>query len=152
MADTRSDSDKAAGLIPIIWDGKVIRMRTLKRRAAAEWRGDVGGRVRSLVGSDLSVDSLTARLSDASDLVLDALLAYDQAGVLGKRAEIEENVDDALIYGALVEVLKVAFPMVADLRGAIREIGSLMAMGGGTLPQPTSTNGASPTGDLIPTS
>lgn len=153
MADHRSDADKAAGLIPVVWAGKIVRVPTLKRRAAAEWRADVGVRLRGMIKGDFTnVDHVMGSLQGVPELVLDALMAYDVHGVLGDRAKIDEEVDDALIYAALVEVLKVVFPFVSDLRGVISEIGTLLALQG-TAPgadpsaKPSSTNGSSPIGD-----
>lgn len=160
MPDTRSEADKLAGLIPVVWGsddpskGRVVRLRTLKRRKAAAWRSDSVGRLMGLVGGDLArLDDLARSLDGFSDLALDALLAYDQDGVLGSREWIDDHCDDSVIYDALKAVLTVVFPFVSDLRGAIKELGSLLALRDAGQPsQPSSTNGASPTGDLIPIS
>lgn len=156
MADQRSDADKVAGLIPVLWAGKVIRIPTLKRRDAAEWRADIGARLRSMIRGDFTnVEDVMGSLQGVPELVLDALMAYDKRGVLGERDVIDQEVDDALIYSALVEVLKVAYPFVTDLRGIVSEVGTILALQGqadaGKSPNPSSTNGSSPIGDLTPT-
>lgn len=156
MADKRSDADKVAGLIPVLWAGRVVRIPTLKRTKAAEWRAEIGVRLRSMIRGDFTnVEDVMGSLQGVPELVLDALLAYDVTGVLGDREAIDREVDDALIYSALVEVLKVAYPFVSDLRGIVSEVGTILALQGQAegdqSPKPSSTNGASPIGDLIPT-
>lgn len=154
MADHRSEQDKVAGLIPVAWasedgKGRIVRLRTLKRRKAAAWRVDAVGGLMSLAGGDLQkLDDLSHTLTGIADLELDALLSYDTDGALGNREWIEDHVDDGQIHDALRAVLEVAFPFVSDLRGALREIGSILALRGlaEQSQQQGSTNGDSPSG------
>lgn len=103
----------------------------------------------SLAGGDLQkLDDLSHTLTGIADLELDALLSYDTDGALGNREWIEDHVDDGQIHDALRAVLEVAFPFVSDLRGALREIGSILALRGlaEQSQQQGSTNGDSPSG------
>jgi hypothetical protein len=156
--DNRSEADKTAGMIPVPWGsddgkGRIVRIRTLKRRKAATWRTEAVAGLMGLAGGDLErLDDLSRTLSGISELELDALLSYDQDQALGSREWIEDHVDDSQVHAALRAVLEVAFPFVNDLRGALREIGSILALRGqveGSQPA-SSTNGASPSGDLTP--
>ena len=150
MADTRSEADKMAGVIPVRWSdgngrGVVRRVPTLKRRAAREWKESLAGKVGDIGKLDVSeMGAIGSSLNVGSDVVADLVQRYDVTGVLGDSEFIEEHVDDAQLYDALRAMLEVTFPFVNDLRSALAEVRGLLG------PQ-NSTSSPSPIGALTPT-
>lgn len=136
-------------------------MATLKIRAEREWKLALAKMLGEQEldidfeelkkGGDATYMALAPLANLATDISLELLLQYDQAGSLGGRDYLEEHADASEVYRALLKALKVAFPFVADLRGAISELNNLRGLVAvARSSNLSSMNGQSPIGALTP--
>lgn len=130
---SRPDDEVVGSYVPITLAGKSYNVRELPRRANREWQTHLTTEVRkAMAGSDPleTADEVIEALAASADLMLDLLLAYDQAGkawsghtpVLPDREWLDARATDRECYEAIKKVTGVSFPFGADLLRIIPEI------------------------------
>lgn len=147
----RSDEDKAAGEIPVVFGSgkqrKTVRLRVLPIRANREWKEHVGSAISSLVdrlAAEGTGDSILATLLGLTDVQLDLLASYgDQLD----RAWLEETATEEQVLSALLGVMAASFPTEATLLAVLtdnRDLQNLIrvAYWRSTSSSPPSTDGA----------
>lgn len=160
--DTRTPEELAGGFIRVTAGGQERRLPTLKLSGERDWRLALAKKVGEAQldldfdalkeGGDRAYGALAPMANLPTDMALDLIVAYDRTAALGGREWLEENCDSAQLYDLLLRILRVVFPFVADLRGAIKEFMELLgAAGRGPLAKSSSTSGRSDTGDSDPT-
>jgi hypothetical protein len=136
--------------------GETINLPTLKIADSREWKAKLarafGGQLAEFnVPGKGGFESMAAMLElgqVTSDVIIDLVADYDAGHALGTREELEAAIDDGQAYTAFRAILRVHFPFVTDLTGAIAELGRLMAAAprvAASTP-PSSPSGASPNG------
>jgi hypothetical protein len=119
--------------VPITLAGTTYNVRELPRRANRDWQTHLTSEVRkAMANSDPleTADEVIDALAESADLMLDLLLAYDQAGVawpghtpvLPDRDWLDTRATDRECYEAIKKVTGVSFPFGADILRIIPEI------------------------------
>jgi hypothetical protein len=143
----RTVADVLAGRVRVKLGGTEYPIPVLARGASRRWLAELDAKWGALpamlerAGDD--VDAGVRLLVQHTDLMLDALLAYDQSGILPPRAELDAGSTDAEILQAIVECWLAANPLAASIVGAMENETN------GTLPGlpssvPTPTAGVPP--------
>lgn len=153
----RTEADRASGILRITVGTTAKKVPTLPISASATWIEGLGsalaGRAEALA-KDQSVESLMGLGAFAHEALLDAIVAYDRTGALGGREWLTENADPEQLYIAFRQMAAVVFPFVRDVQAVLQILPGLLAAASKQPGEPSgsesSTNGPSPTGDLIP--
>lgn len=116
---SRSAADILAGRIRVVLAGTTYNLPVLPRGASRRWLEQLDERFAGLA-SDLQAAGddtprILATLVSQADTLYEALLSYDQSGVLPARELIDATATDTEILRALLEVWRAANPLAATL-------------------------------------
>ena len=119
----RTAADALAGRVRLLLGSTEYELPVLSRGASRKWLAEMDAKWGALPGmleatSD-NVDEAVRVLREHTDQMLDALLAYDQSGVLPPRSELDDATTDAEILQATVECWLAANPLAASIVGAM---------------------------------
>ena len=135
----RSDDEVVGAYVPITLGGKKYQLPELPRKANREWQSLLTDEVRktlTAVGPLDTADEVIDAIADSAELMMDLLIAYDQAGakawsevrgtplepVLPERDWIDTHATDRECYESIKAVMQVAFPTGADLLRLVPEL------------------------------
>lgn len=132
-APARPADEVVGSFIPITLAGKEYRLRELPIRANRDWQARVAADARQQIvnaGPLETVDQVVDAIAASATLMMDLLIAYDQAGtvwdghvpVLPEREFIDANATDRECYEAIKKVTGVSYPFGADLLKLIPEL------------------------------
>lgn len=118
IAPTRPAEDVLSRVVRVTLGGKTYELPVRSIRANREWKASLDARFAALVaGLDAVEDrvALFEMLSHQVDDLIELLIAYDTAGILPTRDEIEAIEPDVSIelVAAVREVWRAANPLVA---------------------------------------
>lgn len=159
MTVERTEDAGIAGILLIVMDGRVRKLRTLKLEHSRDWKAKLG-EIASSIELDDDLPTMLASVANlASDRALDLVLAYDREDVLGGRAAVEAEMDDAELFAALEVMVRATYPFEKALRSAVEAFGpqlrelAMRAMGAAAaaLSRVSFTPTPSGTGDSTPT-
>jgi hypothetical protein len=150
----RSPEDVLAGVLRFTFGGVEKVVPTLKIREVRDWQRRVTAEVpwlESAIHEDGAIDHLGDFVDESLDKLIAFVIAYDVSGALGGREWLEANADPSELYEASRAMGAVSFPFVGGLRGLRLLLASVVAQAAAEASSsPSSTNGASPTGDSMP--
>lgn len=115
----RSATDILAGVIRVSLGGQVYELPVLPRAASRAWLASLDDRFAALAqeleaaGND--TPAIMARLVAEADALYEMLLAYDQAGALPTRDDIDAIATDTEILRAVLEVWRAVNPLAATV-------------------------------------
>lgn len=115
--DTRNGQSEADVLLgtgfPVALGGRTFRVRPRTMRGDREWLELVQSRLRARFAAVSVLDSVgavVAALADATEDMVDLILAYDQFAVLPPREWVEANAASREVTTAFGVVLEEAYP------------------------------------------
>jgi hypothetical protein len=126
----RSAEDILSRVVRVTLGGQTYELPVRSIRANREWKANLEARLAMLVDRLTSADeaddaraALNDALASQVDDLIELLIAYDTAGVLPSREQIEEIEPDATmaIVMAVREVWRAANPLVATAIGRMAE-------------------------------
>lgn len=143
----RSEEDVVTGVLQIELGAVVKTVPTLKAKYVGEWMQQFApGAARSKPLGEWSESDVVTLPSQNVERMLDLITAYDSTGALPGREWLAENADPTQLYRATVQMIENANPFV----DAPTFLALMLIRGAVKSGQPSSMNGASPSGASTP--
>jgi hypothetical protein len=140
----RSEGDILAGVLTVVIGGEPFSLRELPIVELREWKGAFTSAIEGLGNLDPNSSSELGQLMDlGSGAILDLVVLYDKASVLGGKDAVEKVATETEVYRAFRVMLDAAFPFVQDAMTAYSQVQKINPAGSVPL---ASTNGLSPIG------
>lgn len=150
-SDITSEDEKLSGRLAIVMGGVRRTLPALTLKPGRKWLETMAAKVGPISGLTITVDpsdptswdSLPVNIGKAQDVMVELIAAYDVTDALGGRDGIEEKAYGHELQAVINAMVSSVLPFVPQAVAP----GSLVA---GPSPEPSSTNGHSPTGGSTP--